>query len=81
MSLRNTNGKYMMKNIYLAAYLAVRGYDVVLKAEGNGRFTFWVDIDDKLEGIVDGFYENKGNVEPIEYSVALKDLKKQMYEN
>ena len=79
MALRNTDGKYMTRNLYLAAYLHLLQYEMEVRREHNDRFSFWAEIDERLEGVVDAFYRNEANVEPIAYSVALKEIKTKMY--
>jgi len=80
MALRNTNGQYFTRNLYLAAFLEVEGYKIETKKEFNGRFSFWVDIDDRLEDLVEEkFYKNAALVEPIAFGVAIKNIKSQLY--
>jgi hypothetical protein len=80
MALRNTNGQYMTKNLYLAAFLQVEGYAIEVKREFNGRFSFWVNVDDRMDDLVnEKFYKNAALVEPIAFGGAIKDIKSQMY--
>ncbi len=81
MAVRNIDGKHFTRNLYLVAYLHLLKYEIEIKSEFRGRFSFWVTIDDKLEDVLNEFYLNKASVEPLAYSFALKEIKSRMYEN
>lgn len=85
MALRNVNGKYITRNLYLAAYLETLGYYVEVKREESHfiqdkvRYAFYVPIDDRLEYINEEFYANRAKVEPIAFGVAIKNIKSQLH--
>jgi len=82
MALRQTDGKYMTRNMTLAAYLELNGYNCeVCPIPGQEkRVEFWIEIDDALEALVDKFYQRQGAVEPREFGFVLKSVKDKMFE-
>lgn len=81
MALRETDGRYMTKNMMLAAFLEMRGYNVQPERskEDPKHKEFWVVIDQDLEALVDKFYNKEAMVEPREFGYYLKSVKDKMY--
>lgn len=80
MTLRNTNGKYFTRNIYLAAYLEVEGYEIEVVREYDGKIAYWVVIDERLDDLVNNkFYQNLAVVDPMALGHAVKSIKNKIY--
>lgn len=72
----------MTRNLSLAAFLELRGYNVEVSpipGDERGLVEFWVKVDDELDDIVEKFYNREAVVEPREYSFMLKSVKDKKY--
>lgn len=70
---------YKTRDIYLASYLVMSGIALSSLEKDGKRFSFIFKGDEKIKLLTDDFYNRKVRVEPMEYSIAMKQVKSQMY--
>jgi hypothetical protein len=74
------NEKYTTKDLYLTTFLIAVGKDLQLEREGgDNRFVFIFEKDGDIEDLTDKFYQRKATVDPMEFCIAMKQLKSRMY--
>ena len=71
--------QYKTKDLYLASYLVMHGLKLVQLEKADRRFYFLFDHADNLKALCDEFYARSARVEPMQYVVAMKQVKSQMY--
>lgn len=70
---------YKTKDLYLASYLVMHGLNLVQLEKQDKRFYFLFETTDNLKPLCDEFYARRAKVEPMEYVVAMKQVKSKMY--
>ena len=63
--------------MYLASYLVMHGIPLVKLERDGKRFSFVLGESPKLKELE--FYSRKAQVEPMQYVMAMKQVKSQMY--
>lgn len=81
----DTQNEFRTKDIYLATYLQLNKFNVIRleKKEGTQtektRFMFIFEKAGMMKTFIEAFYARRGQVEPMEYSLVMKQLKSKMY--
>jgi hypothetical protein len=72
--------KYITSDLYLTAYLKVKGYKyIVNKIKSKSNFIF--DETDELLVDVNHYLSETGSCEPLSYTNAIKNIKNYLYNN
>ena len=72
------NNTYKTSDLYLAAFLKLKGYKMsVEKHRNNASFIF--EVDDFLNDLIVDYLNGEGNCEPLLYSNSIKNLKNLLY--
>lgn len=80
--MQNEQNEYRTKDLYISAYLFMKGHDVSsIDLVGSRRYEFVFTMSDDLLSLVEDFYAKRVLVEPMEYAMAMKRLKSKMYSN
>lgn len=70
--------KYLTSDLYLAAYLRLKGYQ--LEVERNGKkVTFCFLKSDELNSCVVDYLNENGDCSPLKYANSVKNLKNLIY--
>lgn len=73
---------YKTKDIYLTSYLVMRGHFLEKLEKKDDKFFFFIFPDTKeLQSDVKGFYNREATVQPMQYVVAMKQVKSKIYNN
>lgn len=73
------NQEYRTKDLYLASYLQLKGFEIIKLEKNDKRFTFIFQDSDGMHPYIEEFYARKAQVEPMEYSLAMKQVKSKLY--
>lgn len=80
-NMSNAQNEYSTKDLYVSAYLLMSGESLNRVDEvAPKRFLFVFDHSDSLISAVEKFYAKRVMVDPMEYVVAMKQLKGKMYD-
>lgn len=71
--------EYKTRDMYLASYLVMHGVPLVRLERDDRRFSFVFEEADQIKTLADEFYSRKALVEPMQYTIAMKQVKSQMY--
>ena len=71
--------EYKTRDMYLASYLVMHGIPLVKLERDGKRFSFVLGESPKLKELEAEFYARSARVEPMQYVVAMKQVKSQMY--
>lgn len=71
--------EYRTKDLYLASYLQLKGFEIIRLEKNDKRFTFIFTDSDGMNPYIEEFYARKAQVEPMEYSLAMKQVKSKLY--
>lgn len=71
--------EYKTRDMYLASYLVMHGLALVKLERDGKRFSFVFSEVPRLKELADEFYSRKAQVEPMQYTMAMKQVKSQMY--
>ena len=74
----NEEAKYITSDLYLTAYLKVKGHKFsVEKIKSKSNFIF--DLNDKIVVDVNDYLSENGQCEPLNYNNAIKNIKNYLY--
>lgn len=74
----NEEAKYITSDLYLTAYLKVKGHKFsVDKVKSKSNFIF--DLNDKIVVDVNDYLSENGQCEPLNYTNAIKNIKNYLY--
>jgi hypothetical protein len=74
----NEEAKYITSDLYLTAYLKVKGHKFsVEKIKSKSNFIF--DLNDKIVVDVNDYLSENGQCEPLNYTNAIKNIKNYLY--
>jgi len=75
----NRDSVYETTDFYLSCFLKAKGFKILdIKREGR-RTTFIFEDRPDRKGLIRGFYNNEGSVNPLDYQDAIKNLKALTY--
>jgi hypothetical protein len=70
--------RYLTSDLYLAAYLRLKGYTLEFEKSGK-KVTFCFPKSDELNNSVIEYLNEKGTCSPLKYSNSIKNLKNLIY--
>jgi hypothetical protein len=70
---------YTTKDIYLASFLVLKNHTMIGIKKHDNKCTFEFSQNAELTELIDVFYNRKALVEPMEYSMSMKQIKSKMY--
>lgn len=71
---------FKTKDIYLTSYLVMLGYPLhELEKNEQKFFSFIFNNSPELQKHVEGFYNREATVQPMQYVVAMKQVKSKIY--
>ena len=70
--------KYKTSDLYLAAFLKLKGYKMSVEKNRNKAF-FSFEIDSDLNDLIVDYLNGEGNCEPLLYANSIKNLKNLIY--
>lgn len=74
----NEEAKYITSDLYLTAYLKVKGHKFsVEKIKSKSNFIF--ELNDKIVADVNDYLSENGQCEPLNYTNAIKNIKNYLY--
>lgn len=71
--------QYKTRDIYLASFLVMNGIALAGLEKNDKRFSFLFEDSPKVKELTDLFYSRNARVEPMAYSMSMKQVKSQMY--
>ncbi len=75
--MEGTN-KYITSDLYLGAYLKLKGYKMVVEKE-RSKANFNFDISDELYKEVSTYLSGDATCDPLSYTNSIKNLKNLIY--
>lgn len=75
--MEETN-RYTTSDLYLGAYLKLRGYKMLVEKERN-KASFFFDKTNELQEDVNHYLNGEGTCDPLSYTNSIKNLKNLIY--
>ena len=72
------NSTYTTSDLYLAAFLKLKGYKMSVEKNRN-KASFIFEVDDLLNDLIVDYLNGEGNCEPLLYANSIKNLKNLLY--
>ena len=66
---------YANRDFYMSAFLIASGYRLSSHERKGGVTTFYFEVDERMENLIQQYYSMRSFIEPISYGNALKNLK------
>jgi hypothetical protein len=76
--MEQENSKYSTSDLYLAAFLKLKGYKMSVEKNRN-KASFIFEVDDLLNDLIVDYLNGEGNCEPLLYANSIKNLKNLLY--
>jgi hypothetical protein len=70
--------RYLTSDLYLAAYLKLKGYALEVEKKGK-KVTFCFPKSDELSNVVIEYLNENGSCSPLKYSNSIKNIKNLIY--
>jgi len=70
--------KYITSDLYLGAYLKLKGYKMSVEKNRN-KSVFVFEKNDELQKEVNNYLNEEGSCEPLLYTNSIKNLKNLLY--
>jgi len=70
--------KYITSDLYLGAYLKLKGYKMSVEKNRN-KAVFVFEKNDELQKEVNNYLNEEGSCEPLLYTNSIKNLKNLLY--
>lgn len=70
---------YKTRDIYFASYLVMNKIQIVELVKEEKHFSFFFTSSEELLSLKEEFYSRSARVEPMEYTMAMKQVKSAMY--
>lgn len=75
--MEETN-RYTTSDLYLGAYLKLKGYKMLVEKERN-KASFFFDKTNELQEDVNNYLNGEGTCDPLSYTNSIKNLKNLIY--
>ena len=75
--MEETN-RYTTSDLYLGAYLKLKGYKMLVEKERN-KASFFFDKTNDLQEDVNNYLNGEGKCDPLSYTNSIKNLKNLIY--
>jgi hypothetical protein len=76
--MEQENSTYSTSDLYLAAFLKLKGYKMSVEKNRN-KANFIFGVDDLLNDLIVDYLNGEGNCEPLLYANSIKNLKNLIY--
>jgi hypothetical protein len=76
--MEQENSTYSTSDLYLAAFLKLKGYKMSVEKNKN-KANFIFEVDDLLNDLIVDYLNGEGNCEPLLYANSIKNLKNLLY--
>lgn len=76
--MEQENSTYSTSDLYLAAFLKLKGYKMSVEKNRN-KASFIFEVDDLLNDLIVDYLNGEGNCEPLLYANSIKNLKNLLY--
>lgn len=70
--------RYVTSDLYLGAYLKLKGYKMLVEKEKN-KASFFFDKTNDLQEDVNNYLNGEGECDPLSYTNSIKNLKNLIY--
>lgn len=70
--------RYVTSDLYLGAYLKLKGYKMLVEKERN-KASFFFDKTNELQEDVNHYLNGEGTCDPLSYTNSIKNLKNLIY--